>query len=196
MNFVLRSYDYSGILVSTYGDYWRQIRKICVLELLSAKRVQSFRSIREEEVWNLIETISLSNGLPVNLRKNLFTITNSVISRAAFGEKCKGQDEFISLNKEINKLASGFNVPDLYLSLKFIASINGMKTTLKRLHRKKENIFQDIIGDHEMMNMKTTSITKDSSCKEDLVDVLLKLQKSSDLKFEVTAKHIKAVTSV
>ena len=47
-----------------------------------------------------------------------------------------------------------------------------------------------------MMNMKTTSITKDSSCKEDLVDVLLKLQKSSDLKFEVTAKHIKAVTSV
>ena len=195
MNFVLRSYDYSGILVSTYGDYWRQIRKICVLELLSAKRVQSFRSIREEEVWNLIETISLSNGLPVNLSKNLFTMTNSVISRAAFGEKCKGQDEFISPNKEINKLASGFNVPDLYLSLKFIASINGMKTTL-RLHRKKDNILQDIIDDHEMMNMKTTSITKDSSCKEDLVDVLLKLQKSSDLKFEVTAKHIKAVTSV
>ena len=195
MNFVLRSYDYSGILVSTYGDYWRQIRKICVLELLSAKRVQSFRSIREEEVWNLIETISLSNGLPVNLSKNLFTMTNSVISRAAFGEKCKGQDEFISLNKEINKLASGFNVPDLYPSLKFIASINGMKTTL-RLHRKKDNILKDIIDDHEMMNMNTTSITKDSSCKEDLVDVLLKLQKSSDLKFEVTAKHIKAVTSV
>ena len=195
MNFVLRSYDYSGILVSTYGDYWRQIRKICVLELLSAKRVQSFRSIREEDVWNLIETISLSNGLPVNLSKNLFTMTNSVISRAAFGEKCKGQDEFISLNKEINKLASGFNVPDLYPSLKFIASINGMKTTL-RLHRKKDNILKDIIDDHEMMNMNTTSITKDSSCKEDLVDVLLKLQKSSDLKFEVTAKHIKAVTSV
>ena len=35
-----------------------------------------------------------------------------------------------------------------------------------------------------------------SSCKEDLVDVLLKLQKSSDLKFEITTKHIKAVTSV
>ena len=189
------SYDYSGILVSTYGDYWRQIRKICVLKLLSAKRVQSFRSIREEEVWNLIETISLSSGLPVNLRKNLFTITNSVISRAAFGEKCKGQDEFISLNKEINKLASGFNVPDLYLSLKFIASINGMKTTLKRLHQKMDNILQDIIDDHKM-NMIITSITNAPSCKKDLVDVLLKLQKSSDLKFEVTAKHIEAVTSV
>ncbi|KAF3959648.1 hypothetical protein CMV_015556 [Castanea mollissima] len=119
-------------------------------------------------------------------------MTNSVISRAAFGEKCKGQDEFISLMKKILELASGFNVPDLYPSLKFIASINGMKTTLKRLHQKRDNILQDIIDDHKM-NMITTSITNASSCKKDLVDVLLKLQKSSDLNFELTAKHIKAV---
>ena len=189
------SYDYSGILVSKYGDYWRQMRKICVLELLNAQRVQSFRSIREEEVWNLIETISSSNGLPVNLSKNLFSMTNSVISRAAFGEKCKGQDEFISLMKKLLELASGFNVPDLYPSLKFIASINGMKTTLKRLHQTMDNILQDIIDDHKM-NMITTSITNAPSCKKDLVDVLLKLQKSSDLNFELTAKHIKAVLLV
>ncbi|KAL0013099.1 hypothetical protein SO802_000168 [Lithocarpus litseifolius] len=163
------SYDYSAILVSKYGDYWRQMRKICVSKLLNAQRVQSFRSIREEEVWNLIETISSSNGLPVNLSKNLFSMTNSVISRAAFGEKCKGQDEFISLMKMILELASGFNVPDLYPSLKFIASINGMKTTLKRLHQKRDNILQDIIDDHKM-NMITTSITNAPSCKKDLVD--------------------------
>ncbi|XP_030950137.1 cytochrome P450 71D8-like [Quercus lobata] len=186
------SYDYSGILVSKYGDYWRQMRKICASELLNAQRVQSFRSIREEEVWNLIETISSSNGLPVNLSKNLFSMTNSVISRAAFGEKCKGQDEFISLMKKILEFASGFNVPDLYPSFKFIASINGMKTTLKRLHQKRDNILQDIIDDHKM-NMITTSIINAPSCKKDLVDVLLKLQKSSDLNFELTAKHIKAI---
>ncbi|XP_030939618.1 premnaspirodiene oxygenase-like [Quercus lobata] len=188
------SYDYSGILASPYGDCWRQMRKICVLELLTAQRVHSFRSVREEEVWNLIETLSSSNGLPVNLSKNLFAMTNTVISRVAFGEKCKGQDEFISLVKEIMVLSSGFNVPDLYPSLKFVASINGMKTTLKRLYQKRDNILQDIIDDHKM-NMITASTANDSSCKEDLVDVLLKLQKSSDLKIEITTKHIKAVTS-
>ncbi|KAL0013098.1 hypothetical protein SO802_000167 [Lithocarpus litseifolius] len=132
--------------------------------------------------------------LSINLSKNLFAMTNTVTSRAAFGEKCKGQDEFITLVKEIMVLCSGFNVPDLYPSLKFIASINGMKTALKILHQKRDSILQDIIDDHKM-NMITTSTTNDSSCKEDLVDVLLKLQKSSDLKFEITTKHIKAVTS-
>ena len=82
------SYDYSGILATPYGDCWRQMRKICVLELLTVQRVHSFRSVREEEVWNLIETLSLSNGLSINLSKHLFALTNTVTSRATFGEKC------------------------------------------------------------------------------------------------------------
>ena len=189
------SYDHSGILASPYGDCWREMRKICVLELLNAQRVQSFRSIREEEVWNLIGTIYSSNGLPINLSKNLFSMTNSVTSRAAFGEKYKGQDEFISLVKEIVMLSSGFNMPDLFPSLKFIAIFNGMKTALERLHQNMDKILQDIIDDHKM-NIITTSTTNDFSRKEDLLDVLLKLQESRELKFEVTTKHIKAVTLV
>ncbi|KAK6795073.1 hypothetical protein RDI58_008526 [Solanum bulbocastanum] len=38
-----------------YGEYWRQIKSIVVLHLLSNKRVQSYRNIREEEIWNMIE---------------------------------------------------------------------------------------------------------------------------------------------
>ncbi|TXG56182.1 hypothetical protein EZV62_017495 [Acer yangbiense] len=43
------SYNFLDIAFAPYGDYWKQMRKICVLELFSLKRAQSFRFIREEE---------------------------------------------------------------------------------------------------------------------------------------------------
>lgn len=52
-----------------YGEYWRRMRSICVLQLLSHKRVQSFRAVREEELELLVEHVKQSSllSLPVNL---------------------------------------------------------------------------------------------------------------------------------
>lgn len=47
------SFGCSDVTFSRYGPYWRQARKICVTELLSPRRVNSFKFVRNEEVFCL-----------------------------------------------------------------------------------------------------------------------------------------------
>ncbi|XXG48884.1 hypothetical protein AAC387_Pa02g3208 [Persea americana] len=67
---------------SSYGDYWRQLSKIYKLELLSAKRGESFTRIRGEEVFNLAKSVSAAAGSPINLREKFLSLTNKVVTRA------------------------------------------------------------------------------------------------------------------
>ncbi|CAK9180392.1 unnamed protein product [Ilex paraguariensis] len=179
-----------------YGGYWRQLRKIFILELLSAKRVQSYKSIREEEVRNLIESISSSPGVPINFSKKIFSLTSTITSRATFGKKCKDQDEFITVMGETIKLAGGFGVPDIFPSLKFLHSISAVKPALERIHQRVDTILDDIVNEHKTKKKATVINSDKSSQQEDLVDVLLRVQDSGDLEFPITANNLKAVILV
>ncbi|KAJ6821674.1 cytochrome P450 71A1-like [Iris pallida] len=74
-----------------YGEYWRQARRVCVLHLLTSKRVQSFRSVRDEEASRLVERIraAAADSAPVNLSKTIRAHTNDVVSRVVFGRSTR-----------------------------------------------------------------------------------------------------------
>ncbi|KAI9187206.1 hypothetical protein LWI28_025482 [Acer negundo] len=181
-------YDSTSISFSPYGSYWRQLRKICVQELLTMKRVQSFRSIREEEVSSLIASISSKAGSPVNLTENFRSLIYGITSRAAFGKKSKDIEVFISAFMEALSLSAGFNIADLYPSIELLQWITGIKSQLMRIHRTMDKILEDIVKEHKS---KIGEISDDEN--EDLVDVLLKVQKRGDLEVPLTADNVKAV---
>uniref|UniRef100_A0A165Z8N3 Leucine-rich repeat-containing N-terminal plant-type domain-containing protein n=1 Tax=Daucus carota subsp. sativus TaxID=79200 RepID=A0A165Z8N3_DAUCS len=180
-------YNCTGIISANYGDYWRMLRKICLSELLSAKRVQSFGFIREEEVGQLIRSVSLSGKSAINMTEKFFSMTNTIVSRAAFGHKCKHQQDFIQMMKEISTLASGFMFPDIFPSLKFLHPISNAKAALEKIHKRLDGILENIINEHRA-DRSTGKVAE-----EDLVDVLLKLQESSDLEVPITTENIKAI---
>ncbi|XWS11321.1 hypothetical protein CRYUN_Cryun38cG0073600 [Craigia yunnanensis] len=185
------TYDCKDIVMAAYGNYWRQVRKICTVELLTAKRVHSFQSIREEEVSVLLKSMSSNDGLPINLSKKIFSLTYGITSRAAFGNKCKDQETFESNIEEIIKLASGFCLADIYPSFRVLRLISGRRQKLGTLHQKNDKILQGIINEHRE-RLERGEIG-DGEAKEDLITVLLKIQQLGDLEFPLTNKDIKAV---
>ncbi|XLR27952.1 hypothetical protein S83_055852 [Arachis hypogaea] len=72
-------YNGSAMTFTPYGDYWKEIRKIVMLDLLSAKRVQSFQAVRFEEVQVLLHFIALSCGSPVNLSHLKLSLTSKKV---------------------------------------------------------------------------------------------------------------------
>ncbi|XVF70844.1 hypothetical protein PTKIN_Ptkin11bG0194500 [Pterospermum kingtungense] len=186
------TYNATDIAFSPYGEYWRQLRKICMLEMLSAKRVQSFSPIREEEVSKLVRAISAKAGSTVNISKMLYALTYEIVSRTAFGGKCKEKEEFTSLFRETIKLGAGFTVADLFPSIKLLQFLNGLRPKLEKLHQKMDKALQNVINDHKASKEMVKS-SGEGEPDDDLLDVLLTLQEHNDLDFPLTTDNIKAV---
>ncbi|KAF6165964.1 hypothetical protein GIB67_012861 [Kingdonia uniflora] len=54
------AYGNKGLAFSRYGPYWRNIRKICILELLTNHKVEYFSAMRKEEVSNLVKSLRVA----------------------------------------------------------------------------------------------------------------------------------------
>jgi cytochrome P450 len=185
------SYNGTDVAFSKYGEHWRQLRKICVLELLSAKRVESFKPIREEEVSGLIKSISESEGSVVNLTQKIISMTYGIVTRATIGKKNRHEQVFISAIKELGSLLGVMCIADLYPSIKMLQRmVSKEKTKLEKIHRETDIILQDIIDDRKINH-------REVSTDEDIVDVLLKIQQENDhSQHLLTDDNIKSVILV
>ncbi|XP_065882067.1 cytochrome P450 726A27-like [Euphorbia lathyris] len=179
-------YNRQDIGFAPYGEYWRQMRKICILELFSAKRVQSFRSIREEEISDLIRSINSKLGSPINLSDMIFSLTNSIVARTVIGRKNRNQEAVLEVMNRLVKAIAGFTVLDLFPSLQFIHVITGMKSTLLKLHKEADQIFENIIEEHK------SELRGGQIESNNLLNVLLQLQENPDS--YLTTDGIKSIT--
>ncbi|XP_050221240.1 cytochrome P450 726A27-like [Mercurialis annua] len=178
-------YNRSDIIFAPYGDHWRQMKKIAILELLTPKRVQSFKSIREEEVSNFIKFLYSKAGEPVNLSRKILSVINCIISVTSTGKVSEKQDEIIRVITDAIAAAGGFSVADAFPSFKLLHLITGMSSKLSRIHRQADEILEEIINEHKA--------NKTESEPHNILDVLLHIQNSGDLEFPLSNDTIKAM---
>ncbi|GJN10085.1 hypothetical protein PR202_ga28148 [Eleusine coracana subsp. coracana] len=106
-----------GLVLCPYNEQWRELRKICMLELLNKRRVLWFWSVREDEVARLVRAISSeysSSGQPINLSEKLNCLVSDITVRVTTGDRFDQRDEFLREFDNASRLGAGFNMVDSY----------------------------------------------------------------------------------
>nr|QNS29934.1 cytochrome P450 [Nothapodytes nimmoniana] len=189
-------YDGKDIAFAPYGEYWRQIRSLSMLHLLSNRRVQSYRSIREEETALMIQSIRqfCSSSLLVNLSEKFRLLTNDVVCRIALGKKYgagEGGRKFKKLLGELTELLGVFEVGDYIPWLAWVKFLNGLDAKVGRVAKEFDEFLEGVVEEH--LDQKKSG-GKVKIERQDFVDVLLDIQdESKESDFNLHEDSIKAL---
>ncbi|XP_044974229.1 desmethyl-deoxy-podophyllotoxin synthase-like [Hordeum vulgare subsp. vulgare] len=184
--------DSPGIVFAPYGDAWRQLRKICTLELFTSRRVRSFRPVREEEVGRLLRSVAVavapSPSSAVNLSERISAYVADSAVRAVIGSRFKDRAAFLRMLERRVKLAPAQCLPDLFPSSRLAMLVSRMPREMKRERREMREFIDAIIQDHHENSRAGAGADGD-----DFLDVLLRIQREGKLDPPLTNDDIKAV---
>ncbi|CAM0913555.1 unnamed protein product [Alopecurus aequalis] len=164
--------DGRNISFAPYGEHWRQLRRIAVKELLTARRVLSFRAIREEEVATMLREVESTAvaGHPVEMSTRLSRLASDITFRAIMGDRCKQRDLYLQELDTLVGLVTGLNPVDLWPSSWLARRFSGALARAEENHAAVFGIIKGIIQEHLHRNKVCVEET------EDLLDVVLKIQ--------------------
>ncbi|XP_042460131.1 cytochrome P450 84A1-like [Zingiber officinale] len=163
------TYGRADMAFAHYGPFWRQARKLCVMNLFSRKRTASWASV-QVELCKAVRAVAerADAGAAINVGELKYKMTMGIIFRAAFGtQSCGEQGElFIAVMQEFSRLFGAFNVGDFISSLRCLDP-HGINRRLKAARGSLDKFINRIIDEH-IANPKA-----EDSAERDIVDEML-----------------------
>ncbi|KAM0920523.1 hypothetical protein ACQ4PT_007474 [Festuca glaucescens] len=191
-------YGNTDIAFAPHGAYWRTLRKICTVELLSARKVKQFAPIRDSETFSLVRNVrdaaSRGGRQPVNIGRLLVSCANSITAKATFGVECGAelQEQFLSAMGVALEFSGGVCVGDLFPSLWFVDSVTGLRRRLWRARGDLDVVFGKIIAGCEARREEKKN-TAMATGDDDLLTLMLRIRDEGELEFPITTENIKAI---
>ncbi|KZV20219.1 hypothetical protein F511_01076 [Dorcoceras hygrometricum] len=157
----IMGYNYAMVGLTNYSPYWREMRKISVLNLLSNKKVAILRGVRELEVEALMKLLfdqcksKEKEKVVVDMKKLFGDMTISLMVRTVAGDVEKkvdvGQKEkWRQLIREFFKMMTVFTVSDVLPYLKwFDLMFSGMHKAMKKTGKAFDAVMQLWLEEHK-----------------------------------------------
>ncbi|KAL2343004.1 hypothetical protein Fmac_004289 [Flemingia macrophylla] len=185
------SWNQRNLSFGEYGSYWRNMRKMCTLELLSQNKINSFRGTREEELDLLIEIVreAANDGAVVDLSAKVATLTADMACRMVLGKKYMDQDldekGFKAVIQEAMHLSATPNIGD-YIPYIGKLDLQGLIKRMKAVSKIFDDFFEKIIDEH------VQSKTGEDKTK-DFIDVMLGFVGTEESEYRIERPNIKAI---
>uniref|UniRef100_A0A2P2K4D2 Cytochrome P450 n=1 Tax=Rhizophora mucronata TaxID=61149 RepID=A0A2P2K4D2_RHIMU len=183
----LLTYDGAMFGLAPYGPYWRQLRKIATLELLSNRRLKMFKTIRESEVRTSVKELyslwernqnSSNKQVVVEMKRWFGDITLNVILRIIVGKSVRytTTDEgewkagrWKQAVRDLVEIAGRFVVADGLPFLRFL-DIGGHEMAMKNIAKELDFIVDEWLQEH-----KQKKVSGAMKGEEDFMDLMLNI---------------------
>ncbi|XP_028773132.1 cytochrome P450 CYP736A12 [Neltuma alba] len=180
------SYGCKGLVFSEYGPYWRSMRRLCKLNLLSASKVESFAPLRMKEVEKMVKEVEKAAmaGQIVNLSEVVNDVLESIVYKTILGCDTKKEDghDLKGIVQEVMHLSGAFNLAD-YVPWLGVFDFQGMRRRFKRTSKALDGVLEEILKEHEQA-------FSSKAHHDDFVDILLSLMHENG---DVDRTNIKAI---
>ncbi|KAK3231503.1 hypothetical protein Dsin_003384 [Dipteronia sinensis] len=189
-------YNYAVFGFAPYSSFWREMRKISTLELLSNRRLEVLKHVRTSEVdmgvrelYNLWTTNN-SRPVLVELKSWFEDLTLNVVVRMVAGKRYFGasaattcdddRDEARQCQRAINKffhLIGIFTVSDALPFLWWL-DLQGHEKAMKKTAKELDAILEGWLEEHRQRRLSGGIKSED---EQDFIDVMLSLEEEGQL---------------
>ncbi|PIN04154.1 Cytochrome P450 CYP2 subfamily [Handroanthus impetiginosus] len=186
------SYNCMDMAFSPYGSYWRELRKITAVHLFSLKKIQSFRAIREDEIYRMVKKISSFADEVVNLSEIAMAMASTLIFRIAFSKRYdeKGSEirRFDELLHEAQALMATVFVSDYFPKFSWVDKLTGLINRLNKTFKDLDLLYQEFIDEH--LDPKRLERMEEN---DDILDILIRLKEEKLCSIDLNWDIIKAL---
>nr|KYP40173.1 Cytochrome P450 71A1 [Cajanus cajan] len=166
------SYGGKGLVFSEYGTYWRNMRKLCTLQLLVASKVEIFSPLRSEHLGEFVKSLQkrASSSEVVDLSDMVADLIENITFKMILGHSKDDRFDVKNLVREVLILIGTFNVSD-YVPWVGVFDLQGLVRRMKKVSKEFDEMMELIIKEHEQ----SSDNDQNGQRQKDFLDIFLAL---------------------
>ena len=185
-------YNYAMFGFGPYGPYWRELRKITTLELLSNRRLEQLSYVRVSEVENDIKALyklwmkkkNMSGLILVELKQWFWDLNLNVILRMIAGKRCFGTSDGVN-EEEARRcqkaLEEFFHLMGLFVlsdAIPFLGWLDwgGHEKAMKKTAKELDSILGEWLEEH-----KRRRASSEAKGEQDFMEIMLSILDGKEL---------------